>query len=447
MRYRTYGNYTRGYSHEKRGAGAEDYASFFADPEGRYQIAVICDGHSDKNCFRSARGARYGCESAVEQLSKFFDLYCRQTGEGRVLPEGTVERLKKSIKICWDRKVADDLQKEPMTSEELEPLSERVRNIYLEGKSLSSIYGTTFLAVAVCDDFFLALHIGDGIILAADAEGVFYRPLPEDPKGETGSPASLCDTDLFARENAFRAILTKKIPLIATVSSDGIEDCMDEMTYKRLTESFFRVLSEKEQPGQLWAEPNEEQKKYWQQLLEYYAKKGNGAEDDCSLAAIWDPEQAVPALKLTAGEVVSLWNHVINSRNDVVREYTERKKNLVMNISTLLYGRKPEELKKLEELRQVLGVVTENEKKKLDWYDRQLSSYEKYIQDSGADRALLNSAIAPYFVDSKYYCPEGTQQDAVRTEKTESSEEAVIPQFLRDQAGKRLKEFLISWLF
>lgn len=171
MKYRAFGDFQKGYAHVKNGTGAEDYADSYNDPEGRYFIAVVCDGHSDKNCFRSDKGAQFGCESAIEILGRFFELYFAQDAERRIIPEGIRERLKRSLKQCWDQKVFEDLNKNPIEEEELEILTERVRKIYASGHGLQNIYGATFLAIAVCEDFFLAAHIGDGIILCMDEEG------------------------------------------------------------------------------------------------------------------------------------------------------------------------------------------------------------------------------------------------------------------------------------
>ena len=232
MKYRAFGDFRKGYAHVKNGSGVEDYASSYNDPEGRFHVGVICDGHSDKNCFRSGKGARFGCESAIEILKRFFELYLSQTIEARTLPDGFENRLKKSLKLCWDKKVYNDIIENPLKEEDLAPLTDRVRKIYEAGNGLLNIYGATFLAIGICEDFFIALHIGDGAILCIDEDGTYYSPVPHDAKSETGAPASLCDSDLFSRENAFRVGVLKKLPQLATVSSDGIEDCMDSFEYK-----------------------------------------------------------------------------------------------------------------------------------------------------------------------------------------------------------------------
>ena len=333
MKYRAFGDFRKGYAHVKNGSGVEDYAGSYNDPEGRFHIGVICDGHSDKNCFRSGKGAQFGCESALEILRKFFELYLAQNAESRTLPAGFESRLKKSLKLCWDRKVYNDIKENPLVEEELMPLTDRVRKIYEAGNGLLNIYGATFLAIGICEDFFIALHIGDGAILCIDEDGSYYSPVPQDSKTDTGAPASLCDSDLFSRENAFRVKVSKKLPQLATVSSDGIEDCMDSFEYKRFTCSLFKKMELEEEEGQECGELNEKQMRYFGSCLEYYADKGHGAEDDCSLAAIYDLTRSVPEVRIPNEEAIKLWERTLQERNDVVRDYENRKNGLLESMA------------------------------------------------------------------------------------------------------------------
>ena len=55
-----------GASHINKGAPCEDFSASFID--NLMAIAVISDGHGDKNCFRSAKGAQIACEAAIDVL-------------------------------------------------------------------------------------------------------------------------------------------------------------------------------------------------------------------------------------------------------------------------------------------------------------------------------------------------------------------------------------------
>ena len=86
-------------------------------------IAVICDGHSDPKCFRSARGARMGCEAAVRILKNLFENYLEDSGPEalqRFLDrKGEISaRVRAGILQEWNQKVSEDLKANPITKEE-----------------------------------------------------------------------------------------------------------------------------------------------------------------------------------------------------------------------------------------------------------------------------------------------------------------------------------------
>ena len=58
-----------GNSHVQSGMSCEDYSATYSDDQ--VSIIVISDGHGDKNCFRSDRGARYACETAINLCRQF----------------------------------------------------------------------------------------------------------------------------------------------------------------------------------------------------------------------------------------------------------------------------------------------------------------------------------------------------------------------------------------
>lgn len=433
MDYRTFSDYYIGYSHVKSNMECEDYAASFSDPQGRYYIGVSCDGHSDKNCFRSATGARFGCESAIEVLQRFFEAYLNQ--EGTKVPAKQFEdRIKRSIKVCWDRKVYADIEKNPVTEKELAELNEQVQKLYASGKSVSSIYGTTLLAVAICEEFFLALQIGDGTMLCVDQEGKYDTPLPEDPKSASGEPSSLCDDeDLFTRDKAFRSCVLDRIPQIVLVTSDGMGDSMDSLIFKELIRELFTKIETMESPGQESQCMNENQLQYIRSCLAYWAGKGNGREDDCSMAAVYLPKRVVPLVKIPAEQAIQLWTDTVHERNDMVRDYERRKCSTCTSIDKqyeiLLrnrdeYGDNERELqtrKTLEELKQILKAMETKEKEKIADYDQKLSLYKEYIYRAEAMIPNTERMIMPTKPDARYL-----EEDSNSKESAVVREDCVI---------------------
>lgn len=448
MKYRAFGDFRKGYAHVKKGSAAEDYAGSYNDPDGRFCIGVICDGHSDKNCFRSDRGAKFGCESAVEILKRFFELYYLQ--EERTLPEAFEGRLKKSLKLCWDQKVYKDIEQDPIKEEELIPLSEEVRKIYEGENSLLSIYGATFLAIGMCEDFFIALHIGDGVILCIDEDGLYYSPVPSDAKSETGSPASLCDSDLFERENAFRIAVSEKLPRVATVSSDGIEDCMDSLGYKQFIYKLFQEIEKKESENQPADKLNDEQKQYLGNRLEYYAGKGNGAEDDCSFAAIYDLDHPVPYIRISSDEAKRLWEADARERNEIVRDYERRKETLLQKMHQLRVSPAFEDSLRTEqfmearvryeEQKRILATMVTNEKDKVSRYEQRMNFYAQYIEDMRKDGISDAKLLQIQDVDEALMKPDQdlAELNSLRQNKLQKAERKELLEDELASAGKVL---------
>ena len=143
MNYTVFSAHTIGKSHIRAGMGCEDYSGHYKDPEGRYMIAVICDGHSDPKCFRSARGARMGCEAALEVLKNLFENY-QEDGEPEALSRFLDRKSEVSARIRagilqeWNQKVAEDLKEEPITQAEYDALDtpqyRPAMKYYQEGK-------------------------------------------------------------------------------------------------------------------------------------------------------------------------------------------------------------------------------------------------------------------------------------------------------------------------
>ncbi len=417
MKYRTFSDYQLGYSHVKNDTVCEDCAMSYTEPSGKYHICVASDGHSDNNCFRSSKGAKYGCESAIEILKRFFELYYEQGNDKKEFTLETEDRLKKSIKQCWDRKVFKDIEEHPITQDELQPLSQRVRAIYESGRGLQNIYGATFLAAAICEDFFVALHIGDGIVMCISPDGTYYEPLPYDEKSETGSPASLCDVDLFSRKDAFRCMFSKTIPQAVLVSSDGVGDCMDQLQFKEFARALIRKFEMMEQED-AESELNASQKKYLENCLKYWADKGNGAEDDCSLAGIYDMSQSIPEVKLPLDVALDLWKNVVDERNCVVKDYEKRKADMVSNIEKQMEAAANvlketastkdwiEAKEKIEQSKHILKNMQDNELEKLDYYEQKMQICEEYIRRAQGIVPIDMVLLMPKNIDEKYLVPD-----------------------------------------
>lgn len=420
MTYRSFSDFHQGYSHVKKGSACEDYAMSYSDPDNRFHICVTCDGHSDKNCFRSKKGSEFGCLAAIDVLKKFFELYFEDGRKDYVFSDMAINRVKMSIKESWNDKVFKNLSDNPLTEDELKPLSNNVRQIYESGKLLENIYGATFLAAALCDDFFVAFHIGDGLLISVEEDGIYHEPISADTDKVHGSPASICDADLFSRPMAFRHIITKKKPLAVIVTSDGVGDCMDLLDYKKSLKQILDVFNEKENKHMPQSELNKSQKKYLNSYLEYWAGEGVGVEDDCSLAGIYSLDNPIPDIVIPLDEAEALWKETMEERNEVIQDYENRKRALIQKISaqktTLFekikskFGFSSEDIDNMDqriiELKNILQNIVENEQMKAELYDKKLKNYSDYIIKANGylpdnSKAVCVTTIEPEFFADK----------------------------------------------
>lgn len=390
MDYKVFSGFQRGYAHVKNDTACEDYAVAYREPDGKFLICAVSDGHSDPNCFRSEKGARFGCEAAVEILTRFFTLYHAQHEKYHEVGSEAEERLKRSIKQCWADKVSADLEDHAITPEELELLSDYVRGLYETGRGLQNIYGATLLAAGMSEQLFIALQVGDGFMLCIDEDGVYDVPLSEDAKSGTGSPASLCDNDLFTRKNAFRGLFSDKVPQAVFVSSDGIGDSMDEMQCRELLRTLLEKLNAMEEEESGEASLSDRQTGYLKSCLAYWAGKGNGAEDDCSFAGIYRYGTEVPKVKIPLETAENMRQDLVCARNRMVQDYESRKSVILKSLEKS----RLDKTGKKEELKQILCSMEQNEQEKLSYYHNRIAVCEEYVKRAGGN-ALDEDAEMP----------------------------------------------------
>ncbi|MBQ8160152.1 MAG: protein phosphatase 2C domain-containing protein [Clostridia bacterium] len=320
MNYSVFSAYARGYAHVREDMVCQDFADHYIDPEGKYAIAVACDGHSDKNCFRSDRGARFGCEAVKYVLNGFLENYVPGSEENKraflrkedaLLQTG--DKIRRLILSKWAKLVQDDLNADPVTEDEMRKVSPSVKEMYRAGQHTRDIYGATMQAVAVCDDFHLALQVGDGLCLALYPDGAWDEILEEDEKGQYGGPASLCDMDLLTRPRAFRIRFIPGRPLGMFATSDGMGD-LDRLNLIASLQELQKRLYRPEMTGM--DHIPEDAKKYLQSMTEYFADKDHGPEDDCSLAGFVASDSPAEEIRLWKQEAEAVLERV----TDMIRE-------------------------------------------------------------------------------------------------------------------------------
>ena len=136
--YITYSGHQIGVSHIDKGLQCEDFSANYIDD--RIAIAVISDGHGDKNCFRSAKGAEIACTIAIEKTK---EVLCDTDAitELKCSPDRIITELEKCIIHRWNQCVIDDARIHPFTDIEYQGLDDNVVLTLKSGQKHQKVYG------------------------------------------------------------------------------------------------------------------------------------------------------------------------------------------------------------------------------------------------------------------------------------------------------------------
>lgn len=238
MAYELFCQSVQGAGHIKKGMPCEDYGIKFENDECK--IFALGDGHGDSNCPRSSFGSHSICEIAVQELQLFAKEIKNQKWEEQLLDKycasELVNQLVTSIFGKWSCAVNDDFTQNPLSEKEESEAKDYIAR-YRRGERIEHIYGTTFIAGLMTDEYVLLLQQGDGRCVVFDCDGNATQPIPWDDRCFANVTTSVCDVDAV-QSCRYYIIDLKKNPIIACVAgSDGVEDSfgsMDKMhTYYR----------------------------------------------------------------------------------------------------------------------------------------------------------------------------------------------------------------------
>lgn len=287
--YITFNHHHIGQSHILKGSACEDYSASYID--GRMAVSVISDGHGDKNCFRSAEGARLACEIAIQQCKEFHASIMDVTDVEACDFHAMLHGLEESIITRWKETVLLDAMENPFSEEELEPLNENVKAVYRSQQRMERAYGCTLIVAVITPDFWYGLQIGDGTCVAVYEDGVYVAPIPADEENCCGNHStSLCNTNAI---ESFRHYFRNRKPSAVFVISDGMEESFDE---KGLYHCFYSICH--------WVKNNgiDFAKEQVKLLLPKISEGGSG--DDVSVSAIIDSEGNITPARETLTRIL-----------------------------------------------------------------------------------------------------------------------------------------------
>lgn len=303
--YKTLSCHKIGISHIEKGLECEDYSLSYEDD--KISICAISDGHGDKNCFRSAKGAKIACESAIRQIKIFFS-YGEETK--KALSENyniALNQLEKSIIAEWTSRVEFDVSKNSFTEKELSPLKDNIKQFFKSNTRPQKAYGCTLIVSAITEYCWFAIQIGDGKCTAIFDDGVYINPIPDDNEGCVGNRStSICSSNAIS---SFRHFYGTVLPVAVFVTSDGIEESFSE---KDLNKCYYTIS--------YWAntENTASLKEKVNELLPQITKGGSG--DDVSLSIIINPSYPAKQSKQSIKEI----NKCISNYKEHIKSIQEK---------------------------------------------------------------------------------------------------------------------------
>ncbi|MDO4404847.1 MAG: PP2C family serine/threonine-protein phosphatase [Atopobiaceae bacterium] len=272
MRYQTICATVLGEAHLRMGYACEDASGVLADTDAGWYALAVADGHGDTICSRSALGARFAVDAALDSLAAFARDMTGHPLMRNVTMDSAVD-LKQRIVAVWHASCKKDLDANPMSEPEREGLQGR-RNA-----SSFYLYGTTLICALVIDDLCLLFQQGDGSCAFMDGKGNWTIPIDDDERCVGNITTSLSDAD--ASESMRHAVIDGSNAHIAALmlASDGIEKSVSG------NEALFDWLD-----GilPLWGKSGDATELQLENCLTSLSEQGSG--DDASLAALVCPE-------------------------------------------------------------------------------------------------------------------------------------------------------------
>lgn len=370
--YTTFSCHKIGTSHIAKGLQCEDYSLCYEDEH--IAICAISDGHGDKNCFRSAFGAKEACKSAIRQIRTFFS-YGKETKDALQKDSNVVlNQLEKSIISDWTKRVEYNASINPFTEKELSPLADDIKEFYKSYSRVQKAYGCTLIAAVITDYCWFAIQTGDGVCTAIFDDGVYVNPIPSDNEGCVGNRStSICSSDAI---RSFRHFYGTVIPQAVFVTSDGIEESFSEAD---LFKCYYTIS--------YWSntEKKEEMQNRLEELLPQISSGGSG--DDVSLSAIINSSYPAIQAKQSIQE--------INKKVALCEEHTKKIKEHYDDIITYINSLNSENeaiSKKIAELQAEIDSLknkkTENTSK-LDTY-KAINIQQEYENAKSQYQKIMN---------------------------------------------------------
>ncbi len=274
LQYKGFAVSVRGSSHIREKKVCQDCSAYYVDD--RMAIAIVCDGHGSDKHFRSDIGSTKGVEVGLRAMKKFVTEYGGLSKADEKENDRKIESLKNYIIFEWDSAVVEHFDKNPLHKEEIPKLSSSAREKLLSGEVIGDIqvmYGTTFIASVVTDDYWLVLQLGDGDAVVLQ-DGRMTLPVPDDERLRFNLTTSMCNRDAISN---FRIAYGFDNIAGVIITSDGVRNSFNSISnFLKFGNMFMEDFYERNRD-----EAFAELRDFLPQL------SADGSGDDISISAVW----------------------------------------------------------------------------------------------------------------------------------------------------------------
>jgi len=253
-------------------------------------VVSVADGHGSPAYFRSKTGSKKAIELGNYAQKVFSEEVIKNyLSDKNVVKEEFSKAYMKNLSRAWKVGIEKDLQRNPITEEELEYLKKEDIHVLqkyltaLEEKNIEDllpIYGTTLCSAMLIPKIgFFAMQLGDGNISVKYKDEPFITAVEEDKNCFLNQTTSLCDKN---SQDEIRFFATQRIPKAVFCCTDGFENSFkDEKQLMEVYEKVYDLFKSYE------GEENKKRILALEELKDWLpklSKKGSG--DDISLAGI-----------------------------------------------------------------------------------------------------------------------------------------------------------------
>lgn len=421
-----------GASHIKSGKPCQDYSLKWENGNGQCQIVIVADGHGGSTYVRSDTGSRLLSEITLANLQSFvtspyaISLFSGKKGKVTARPDGPrrmplrpedrseqqIELLKQDREFAqqvsaltdvdnamqqlfrvihgqWTDAITKDSVQRPFTNEEKAALG---------NNRIAKAYGSTLMAFVRTPIYWLAFHLGDGKMVAADNYGLWSEPVPWDCNCFLNVTTSICQSNpLPSFRYAFDG--TGNFPAAVFLGSDGIDDswCTTQNLHNFYT-SLLEIFHSDEEEQKDFNNTVEELAQYLSALSE------KGSRDDMSVAGIIDMSKLNLICQLAE----------LRKRGNALKAERDKLNHEVKEMESSIEKQKKE---KRQEIEQAFILFKSQKEKE---YDDFVSQKTSELEAKRKDVAMRNAEKKKEF-DSIRLRAEALKQSAAMVITTDST--------------------------